>query len=550
MPNRWWTGRKSGNRGLRRLAQQGLVGLAGVVLWAQPSMGAEQSQLHLSGFFRNQSAMFRDTSLIEYSRNKNQLATERNWFQLDANYRLDDNNEFFVRGWAVHEGRLIGRDAGYAFEEETGINDDFYNELSVREAWWKFKKGPFTLFTGKQIVTWGESIAFRVNDVVNPQDLSFAFGFANLEESRLPTWMIHPLYYLPSFGPFNTNFIEALYVPGIDFGYTHVDYPDKRYMGQHGREYRVNIQAPGGGRFAVRPEQRGNALQLDQRVPGGMRIDSIQFPPELGSILVPPPFHRPLLAGQAPNIKWHIPTRTFENSQFGFRVGTIVGQNQINAIYWRSHEYNPVARVNGANITMRFPEYQGAGISVNRPIQVPVGPLANLPFIGRAEVFYKNHQAFNTLDQTRANAIDYSDTVNYMVALDVTQAYAPWLTSSGNLNLNLEYQGTWLTDHSKDMHVTGYITRISETSHNFLLNVGTSWWWGAVAPTVTGIYNPDGNTILLFPNVVLVPPWTNKYFFKVQYIGILGGDRFSPGGGLFKGKDILFGQVQYNFDLL
>ena len=35
-------------------------------------------------------------------------------------------------------------------------------------------------------------------------------------------------------------------------------------------------------------------------------------------------------------------------------------------------------------------------------------------------------------------ASDYTDIVNWMLALDVDQAYAPWLTSTGNLSANVE----------------------------------------------------------------------------------------------------------------
>jgi hypothetical protein len=56
------------------------------------------------------------------------------------------------------------------------------------------------LFLGKQIVVWGQSISFRVGDVINPNNTSWAFGFANLEQSRTPQWMVHPLLDLPEWG--------------------------------------------------------------------------------------------------------------------------------------------------------------------------------------------------------------------------------------------------------------------------------------------------------------------------------------------------------------
>ena len=96
----------------------------------------------------------------------------------------------------------------------------------IRELWFKHRFGPLQFFLGRQIVTWGESIfGYRVGDQINPRDVSWNFGFANPEQSYMPLWMIHPILNLPSVGPFSSNFAELVYIPGIDFMYTQVDYP-------------------------------------------------------------------------------------------------------------------------------------------------------------------------------------------------------------------------------------------------------------------------------------------------------------------------------------
>jgi hypothetical protein len=101
------------------------------------------------------------------------------------------------------------------------------------------------------------------------------------------------------------------------------------------------------------------------------------------------------------------------------------------------------------------------------------------------------------------------------------------------------------------MVYSGYAERWRHNEENLLLSASTSWWWGAIVPTLTGIHNPDGSTWELFPNMTLTPPWTDKYFITLEYIGILSNDRFSAyTGGVFKGKSILLMQVQYNFDLI
>jgi hypothetical protein len=64
------------------------------------------------------------------------------------------------------------------------------------------------------------------------------------------------------------------------------------------------------------------------------------------------------------------------------------------------------------------------------------------------------------------------------------------------------------------------------------------------------IFNPKGRTFAIFPTVVLNPPWTKKYFLKLQAIELLGGDAEAAGPGLLKGQNLLTAQFQYNFNLM
>ena len=147
--------------------------------------------------------------------------------------------------------------------------------------------------------------------------------------------------------------------------------------------------------------------------------------------------------------------------------------------------------------------------------------------------------------------MSYSSTLNTLVALDLDDLETPWLSSTGGLTTNLEWNNYTILSPNKDFVYGGYAERWRHNEENLLFNASTSWWWGAVVPTFTSIYNPDGNTWELFPNVVFTPPWTNKYSLMLQYIGILSNDKYSSyAGGVFKGKSILLMQFQYNFDLI
>ena len=65
---------------------------------------------------------------------------------------------------------------------------------------------------------------------------------------------------------------------------------------------------------------------------------------------------------------------------------------------------------------------------------------------------------------------------------------------------------------------------------SILFNIGTSWLWNDIQPSYTMIYGVKGTNMPIFPAVVLNPPWTKKYFVKLQAIELLGGDKLNGVG--------------------
>jgi hypothetical protein len=500
--------------------------------------------LSLSGYAQTTSGMWvNSSSLTEFGRSSgehhgaNSLAVERNLLQLDMNYLLDGNNSGFLRFWGVYEPpypweahNIAGPDLVYDKSQS-----DFYNRYDVRDAYWKNTAGPMTVFLGHQIVTWGESIAFRVGDVINPQDLSWNFGFANLEQSRLPLWMVHPIVNLPRFGLLSSNFVEGIWSPAWQPLYTSVNYADRRYSGQYSVAGAVNLLPPSGGRFDTYPYPFMTATDTP---PGAQAA----FPQ--------------ITKFAAPFQTWALPSDTWANSVEGLRLHTLAENTELTTIYWHGHQLDPTGFVvgnteSGQALQMQYPQLNDIGITANRPIYLEPAILSDLPLVLRSEAVWQDRTPFNTTNSSRSSGVIYSSTLNTLLALDVDTMAAPWLTSTGTLTLNFEWNNYSIFSPNKSMVYGGYAESWRHNEENILFSANTSWWWGAIMPTITGIYNPDGCTWELFPNVVLTPPWTDKYFLSLQYIGILSNDKFSAyAGGVFKGKSVLLLQFQYNFNLI
>src|SRR5262249_40017363 len=94
------------------------------------------------------------------------------------------------------------------------------------------------------------------------------------------------------------------------------------------------------------------------------------------------------------------------------------------------------------------------------------------------------------------NALKFSDTLTYMIALDLSQAYAPWLTQTGTLSANFEFFDNITLDGNNSM---GPIPTLTETDLKndvwILFNFGTSWRWNVFSPNATWIYEPKGNDL-------------------------------------------------------
>jgi hypothetical protein len=62
------------------------------------------SGLHISGYGSQTFGMWQGPpSLKQYTKSRNNLAVSRTLLQLDENYRLNENNTFFMREWFVYE---------------------------------------------------------------------------------------------------------------------------------------------------------------------------------------------------------------------------------------------------------------------------------------------------------------------------------------------------------------------------------------------------------------------------------------------------------------
>jgi hypothetical protein len=574
------------------------------------SQAAEESWLdglHISGYASQTFGMWQNpTALKQFTPSRNNLAVSRTLLQVDENYRLNENNNFFMREWFVYEPPYSWDSANIGAYNTASANtpfctancehpasyghfmNDWYNIYQVRDAWWENKTGPLTTFIGNQIVVWGQSLAFRVGDVINPVDTTWAFGFANLEQSRNAQWMIHPILNLPQFGPLNSNFIEMVLQPGFAPQWWECDYADGRYLDECTTGMKAGRAATGAPSAEHNPSARfdlGYSNQpyfgLNAPLTAGGFVPSpaahefwscSQLAPGVrpGFNPVPAGLQRACALGLSKNTvpygvngdgnlvdigQWRIPGMQPQNWNEGARFHTLIGATELTALYYNDNvnggypaslKWTPYTNL----WTYSYPDIQDAGVTADRPLPIPASLAEFIPAVGRAEFVYSNHNSFDDMSPTDLTAQGWSDVVKWMVAIDLDQAYAPWLTSTGNLTANVEVYDSIVMDNQKTFAVTNALSENHvKNDVSVLFNLGTSWWWDDFAPTFTTIFQPKGRNIAMFPALVVNPPWTKKYFLKLQAIEVMGGDH-EQGVGWFKGESLLTAQFQYNFNIL
>jgi len=129
-------------------------------------------------------------------------------FEIQTKYRLV--------GRFMYEALYdVGSDGFKAVRDDDEENiDKFKQAYDLWEFYFDFSRGPWFLRIGRQILAWGETDIFRLLDGINPLDNTFGGPFEDLDDRRIPLWMLRASYNLGNLGPFYSSSIEGFWVPG------------------------------------------------------------------------------------------------------------------------------------------------------------------------------------------------------------------------------------------------------------------------------------------------------------------------------------------------
>ena len=189
-----------------------LVGVLQSTAWSQIIAGP----FEISGFYQ-----FTTAASLEYANPNNaggwlkeegrpNLLLMRQQFTLRINGKLSDEWRVFFEPRVFHD-LTKAADAHFRSYESFPVNFSGNGNMlrvggndckaELWQAYADYNKGDLWIRLGKQQIAWGEAIALRVLDTVNPLDLSSFFffdrSFEEFDAIRIPQWFIRTDYRIP-----------------------------------------------------------------------------------------------------------------------------------------------------------------------------------------------------------------------------------------------------------------------------------------------------------------------------------------------------------------
>ncbi len=415
------------------------------------------------------------------------MVQQRNLGLIEINQVLSKESEttpeikYHLTGRLLYEG--IYDYGPKKFQEVRDANkqqiDDFKRDASIWEAYVDYGKGKGFLRLGRQNLSWGETDIFRLLDRINPLDDTFGGSFEDLDDRRIPIWMVRGTYNLGNVGPISSLSLEGFFNPG--FG-----------------SQEVSPMAPFGTPYAF-----------------------------------------PMPASTVPT-RVHTPEKTFESSRGGIRLQGVLGDNfNFSLAQYQTIIDSPVPIVTFAPAAPGGPVFQDlyyktewvTGGSVNFYEPHLAGIIrSEVAWFWNEPVFIPQINAPVLFGDFRTGDIPKKNVLRYMVGFDKNLWIRP-LNSTSMFNVFLQYFAEYYPSYDERMKIalpkfpTGEFMTQVKYDQKITMIAFTSYQEGTLTPQVAVAYDPRG-ALLWIPSLEKTfDPWR----IKIAYYGITGRDDVSVG---------------------
>lgn len=534
----------------------------------------------IDGHVKNNTGFW--TENWDYSLNNDPLATCRNAFRLNLNGKFTENVRLKVETLAIYEPEYPrerhGLDGGVPIEANK------YNYFDFRELRLDMRVGTgHTLQFGRQIVNWGESLSARVGDVINPGDYRFDLGFTNLEDIRMPMWMIRGLHtFMTGAGTINLDWVWSPYmgpdryridrrVSNAFNSYTNDQFntPGPRFGGNY--ESMAHVERVTGRQAYFASPGLGFAMPAGS-LPFGLPFSGAGFnnmwqnfnatSNPVDAAIFSSIFGAPAFPGAYPDGQYYMlapidvgsdyPDSSLEDARWGFRLGTTIKGSQIGFYFWDHNAFDGlVFKIRGFDPTRFGYLYQAViprekvfGFQANRNFNFGV---LSMDVAYRPDRDYTTLQPFNFLKGEMGTGVVEKDFVRAQLRIN-KQTMIPKLNPNNAFDWSAEYVGEFILDSDlEDAAIPTYYVKYKRDVHMFMASVSTlyAFKW-SVGLTALHCFN-YGHNGLLQPSLGYAPDWmNNKWRFNLMY-AYLYGPSFAYPYGLANQKDLVALTTTFSF---
>ncbi len=471
--------------------------------------------------------------------------------------RLKIRSKYHIVGRFMYEALYnVGSDGFKAVRDNDRENiDEFKQSYDLWEAYADFYRGPWSIRIGRQVLAWGETDIFRLLDGINPLDNTFGGTFEDLDDRRIPLWMLRGNYSLGSLGPFSSIAIEGFWVPGTWDATVAPTAP-------FGTPYM--LPAPKGiydMLYVNRPDKKMSNSRW------GGRLEWV-FGANMNCSVA---HYKTFL---------DLPTFVFELTE------PVVGPFLDFSVLQAVAEF-PSVQVTGGSVSFWQPKLDAVirgeiaqfwdepvfEVSQNGRVlladYIPLSPLALDATAVFAGTDLRSFGWYGIPMSPQTGNIAERDVLRWMLGFD-KQVWIRKLNKISTFMTSFQYFGQWVQNHQEDMiiaaaipnkfvpddgrgngpytvnEITGepvqdfmHFPHIKATEHTFTLLLGTTYLKGMLNPQVAAAYDLRGVWLFL-PSISYI---REPFRFGLQYAGIVGN---YMGFGLFRDRD----QISFTFSYL
>lgn len=412
---------------------------------------------------------------------KGNLVQQRNLSLIELNDVLSRPSEttpdlkFHIVGRFLYDGVY---DYGpEALQQLRETNKESIDDMSKSDKLWEcyldYGQGPWFFRIGKQNLSFGETDIFQVLDRINPLDNTFGGTFEDLDDRRIPIWMIRGNYNFGKVGPVSSLTMEGFLNPG--------------WNGQE-----VAPFAPLGTPYA--------------------------YPS--------PPSSVPL--------RLHDPDATFQNSRMGARVTGVVNDTfNISLAHFQTIVDTPAPVVTidptvtgnvAEDLTYKTEQVSGASMSFFEP-HIEAIIRTEAAYFWDEPVFIPQINAPALYGKFVTGSVPEKDVFRYMVGLD-KNFWFRLINDTSMIDLYLQYFAESYQDYDSRMKIpvnsypSGAFIEQPRYDQKFTLVTSTTYMSGTLTPQLAIIWDPRG-AFLYIPSIEKTfQPW----IFKLSYY-LMTGDR-------------------------